>query len=67
MPGGGNNLLVFGTAVAESWQDVGAALFPYQRNSTFNIDYGCLNPSSIASLDNIVVWLGVNSNTGPGS
>jgi len=65
MPGGGNNIMVFGTNVGESWQDVGAALFPYQRNSTFNVDYGCLNPSSIAELENFVVWLGVNEQTGP--
>jgi len=65
MPGGGNNLLVFGSNVAESWQDVGAALFPYQRNSTFNIDYGCLNPSSIAELENFVVWLAANEQSGP--
>ncbi len=65
MPGGGNNLLVFGTNVAESWQDVGAALFPYQRNSTFNIDYGCVNPSTIAELENVVVWLAANEQSGP--
>lgn len=65
MPGGGNNILIIGQNVAESWQDVGAALFPYQRNSTFNIDYGCLNPASIAELENFVVWLGVNEQSGP--
>jgi len=65
VPGGGNNVLVFGTTVAESWQDLGLALFPYQRNSTFNLDYGCLNASSIAELDNFVVWLGANEQSGP--
>lgn len=65
MPGGGNNIMIFGSNVTESWQDVGAALFPYQRNSTFNVDYGCLTPSSIAELENFVVWLGVNEQTGP--
>jgi hypothetical protein len=54
-----------GTNVAESWQDVANALFPYQRGVTYNIDYGCLNPSSIAELDNFVVWLGVNEQSGP--
>lgn len=65
IPGGGNNLIVMGTNVAESWQDVGAALFPYQRGTTYNIDYGCLNASSIAELDNMIVWLGVNEQSGP--
>lgn len=65
MPGGGNNLLVFGTNVAESWQDLGLALFPYQRNSTFSIDYGCLNAASIAALENFVVWLSFNEQSGP--
>jgi hypothetical protein len=65
VPGGGNNLIVMGTNVAESWQDVGAALFPYQRGTTYNIDYGCLNASSVAELDNMIVWLGVNEQSGP--
>ncbi|MBU3682113.1 MAG: hypothetical protein FGM16_09265 [Flavobacterium sp.] len=65
VPGGGNNIVVMGSNVAETWTDYGLALFPYQRNSTFNIDYGCLNPSSIAELDNFVVWLAVNEQSGP--
>ena len=65
VPGGGNNLLVLGSNVSESWQDVGYATFPYQRNSTFNVDFGCLNPSSIAALDNYIVFLAVNEQAGP--
>ena len=65
VPGGGNNLLVFGSTVGESWTDVGTALFPYQRNSTFNIDYGITNPSTIAALDNFVVWISTNESAGP--
>lgn len=65
VPGGGNNLMVFGSTVAESWTDIGAALFPYQRNSTFNVDYGVVNPSSIAGLDNQVVWISTNELSGP--
>lgn len=65
VPGGGNNLLVFGRNVTELWQDVGAALFPYQRNSTFDVDYGCLNAATIAHLKNYVVWLAVNEQSGP--
>lgn len=64
VPGAGNNLILFGHNVMELWQDVGAALFPYQRASTFNVDYGCLNASSIAALDNYIVWLGANEQAG---
>ena len=65
VPGGGNNLLVFGRNVAELWQDVGAATFPYQRNSTLNSDFGCISPASIASLNDVIVWIAVNETTGP--
>ena len=65
MPGGGNNILVFAQNVAECWQRTSSALFPFQRNNTFNIDYGCLNPASIASLKDYVVWLAVNQQSGP--
>ena len=66
MPGGGNNLLVFGRNVTELWQDTGReALFPYIRASTFSVDYGCLNAATVAHLKNYVVWLAVNEQSGP--
>lgn len=65
IPGRGNNLFVFGKTVTEQWTDVGAQLFPYQRNSSINIDYGCLSASTIASNETIVAWLGANENSGP--
>lgn len=64
VPGGGNNLLLFGQTVSEPWNYTGAALFPYQRYSTNNVDYGCLNASSIAALDNYIVWLAANEQSG---
>jgi hypothetical protein len=64
-PGRGNLLLVFGNTVAELWTDVGGQLFPYQRTSQLNIDYGCLNAATIAANENIVVWLGGNEQSGP--
>lgn len=64
VPGGGNNILLFGKTVAEPWNYTGAALFPYQRYSTNNVDYGCLNASSIAALDNYIVWLSANEQSG---
>jgi hypothetical protein len=65
MPGRGGNLFIMGNSVTELWNDVGAQLFPYQRTTGFNIDYGCLNPSTIASGENFVIWLGVNEKSGP--
>lgn len=64
-PSKGNMIFVFGRTVTEPWFDVGYQLFPYQRNTSFNIDYGCLNPATIASMDEIVVWLGINEKGGP--
>lgn len=65
LPGKGNALFVFGSTVTEAWNDVGYQLFPYQRSSSFNIDYGCLNQATIASGDRFVIWLGSNEKSGP--
>ena len=65
IPGRGNHLLVMGKTVTEHWVNVGYYLFPYQRTSGFNIDYGCVNPATIACSDNFIVWVGVNEKSGP--
>lgn len=65
MPGMGPLLYVFGNTVIEPWYDVGAASFPYQRNNSYNVDFGCLSPATIATDDRIVVWLGANEKSGP--
>ncbi len=64
-PGKGGNLLIMGSSVTELWNNTGASLFPYQRTSGFNIDYGCLSSNTIAAGDNFVVWLAVNERSGP--
>jgi hypothetical protein len=64
-PSKGNLLFVMGSTVTEPWFDVGNFPFPYQRSSQNNIDYGCLNPATIASGDTFVVWLGANEKSGP--
>lgn len=64
VPGRGNMLYVFGKTVCEPWYDIGTALFPYQRSTSSNYDYGCLNPATIAEMDNIVCWLGANEKAG---
>jgi hypothetical protein len=64
IPGQGNNVLVLGTTVCEIFTQV-AGLDAYQRNSTINVDYGCLSVSTIASSDTFIAWLGVNENNAP--
>jgi hypothetical protein len=65
MPGRGNLLLVFGSTVCEEWYDVGAQLFPYQKNTFSNLDYGCINAATIDSLEDFVVWVSSNEKAGP--
>lgn len=64
-PSRGNMIFVMGRTVTEPWFDVGYQLFPYQRNTSSNVDYGCLNPTTIASIDELVVWLAINEKGGP--
>lgn len=63
-PGKGNMLLVMGETVGEQWMDVGAQLFPYQRSQSTNLDYGCINPASIAANENMVFWVSINEQSG---
>ncbi len=64
IPGQGNNVLVLGSTVSEIWTQVGG-LQNYRRNSTSNIDYGCISVSTIAESDQFVCWLAVNENNAP--
>ena len=64
-PGKGSLIYVFGNNVTEMWNDVGSQTFPYQRNNSVSIDYGCISPSTIAAMDDMVVFLGVNERSGP--
>jgi hypothetical protein len=65
VPSRGNLIVVMGETVTELWSDVGYQLFPYSRNNNYSVDYGCLNPATIAALDEFVVWLAQNEKTGP--
>jgi hypothetical protein len=64
-PSKGNMIFVMGSIVTEAWFDTGAQLFPYQRTNQFNIDYGCLQPATVAYMDELVVWLAQNEKSGP--
>jgi hypothetical protein len=65
MPSKNGQLLVMGSTVTEIYTDLGLQIFPYQRSSGYNIDYGCVNPATIAVNDDFVVWLGSNERSGP--
>lgn len=64
LPGQGGNILVFGRTVCEIWTHIGG-LQNYRRNSSINIDYGCMSVSTIASCDQFTVWLAINENNSP--
>jgi hypothetical protein len=64
-PSKGNMIFVMGKVVSEAWMDTGYQLFPYTRSNQMSIDYGCLNPATVATLDQMVVWLGANEKSGP--
>lgn len=64
-PSKGNMIFVMGSIVTEAWFDTGVQLFPYQRNNQFNIDYGCLQPATVAYMDEIAVWLAQSEKSGP--
>jgi hypothetical protein len=64
-PGKGNLLFVFGETVVEPWFNTGQQLFPYQKNTYQNSDYGTNNAATIAAGDNFIIWLAVNEKSGP--
>lgn len=65
VPGRGNLLYAMGHTVTEPWTDVGGPIFPYQKSSSVNIDYGCINAATIATSDEVTAWLGANEKSGP--
>jgi len=64
-PGKGSLIYVFGVKVMEMWYNVGNQIFPYQRNNSISVDYGCLSADTIATMDEYVAYLGVNEKSGP--
>lgn len=64
IPGKGNNIIVFGSTVAEIWNNIGGQLV-YQRNASINIDYGAASVATIAANDEYVAWLGINEKSSP--
>jgi len=64
IPGKGNNVLVMGSTVSEIWSNV-AGLQIYQRYASVNIDFGVASVATIASMDDQIVWLGINEKSSP--
>ncbi|MCW1908627.1 MAG: hypothetical protein KIH63_004770 [Candidatus Saccharibacteria bacterium] len=64
IPSQADQVLVFGTTVCEIHTHIGGTQ-NYRRNSTVNVDFGCLSVSTIASSDQYIAWLGVNQANAP--
>ncbi len=59
-------LFVMSQTGTESWSDAPNAnsLFPFQRNNSWSIDYGCISTQTIAVGYGYMVWLGNNEKSG---
>jgi hypothetical protein len=64
IPGQGANVIVLGTAVSEIWTNV-QGQEGYRKNTTVNVDYGCISVSTIARSDIFVAWLAINESNSP--
>lgn len=64
LPGKGNLVLVLGSISGQFWNDIGANLFPYQRLTSVNLDYGCINSATIGYSEEVVCWLAQNAKSG---
>lgn len=64
LPGRANHVLVIGSSVSEVWTNVGGEE-NYRRNSSFNIDSGCISKSTIAANEKFLCFLAQNENNAP--
>ena len=65
MPGAANVILIMGKIVSQYFTNYGLQLFPYRENTNQSINYGTINPATVATGDDIVVWLAGNSTSSP--
>lgn len=65
MPGRGNMTFIMGNTVGEQWTFTGGAIFPWTRNNSISLDYGCISASSIAFQGTYIVWVGISEEAGP--
>lgn len=64
LPGRANHVLVIGSSVCEVFTNVGGEE-NYRRNSSFNIDSGCVSRSTIAANDQFLCFLSQNESNAP--
>lgn len=64
IPSQSSNVLVLGNTVSEVFTNVGG-IRTYERNRSYNVDYGLVSSSTIASSDKYVAWLGSNTSNQP--
>lgn len=65
VPGKSNMVFVMGSVVTEAWYNTGEQLFPYTRSTFFNVDFGTVSAATVAWNDNVVIWVGINQQSGP--
>ena len=56
-------LWVIGEKVTELWHNQGRPLFPYARDNSLAIGYGCVSRDTIDEAFGILVWLAKNDNS----
>ncbi|CAB4161509.1 hypothetical protein UFOVP733_55 [uncultured Caudovirales phage] len=67
----GRQLFVFGLTVTEVYFDnpspnTGVVItMPYQRDSSINIDYGCINAATVKVGFGMVAWIGISEISNP--
>lgn len=49
---------LFGETTVEVWANLGLADFPFERVPGAQMERGCLQPNTVAKLDNTVFWVG---------
>jgi len=52
-------IYVFGQRTTKAWRTVGAAINPFQLDTSKVYQYGCLNAASIATDVEVLAWFGV--------
>jgi hypothetical protein len=55
---------VLGKIDGEKWNNQGRLEFPFERQNTISMNYGCLNPATITNDFGMLVWLGTNKKAG---
>jgi hypothetical protein len=60
-PGRGNAFLILGKFTSELWYDVGAPVFPFQKNINSSYAFGILDARTLSSIDNFIAFVALNN------